>query len=132
MAVVTDHAQIQSGQMTPGERRLPIGAEVLRDGSVHLRLWAPRRQQVEVVFENNAAPAFHLDAEPDGYFSGHSPQARAGMRYRFRLDGSEYLYPDPATRFQPAGPHGPSQIIDPYAFRWTDDHWPGIGPEGQV
>ena len=53
------------------------------------------------------------------------------MLYRFRLDG-ENSYPDPASRFQPEGPHGPSQIVDPAAFGWTDRDWCGIHIEGQV
>ena len=45
--------------------------------------------------------------------------ARAGMRYRFRLDRGEAALPDPASRFQPEGPHGPSEIVDPGKFAWT-------------
>jgi len=73
-----------------------------------------------------------LQAEAGGYFSGLVSQARAGMRYRFRLDRGEHLYPDPASRFQPEGPHGPSQIIDPTPFTWSDDKWAGIRLRGQV
>jgi maltooligosyltrehalose trehalohydrolase len=113
-------------------RGLPIGAEPI-EGGVHCRLWAPRRRQVEVVFEGDAAPEpLRLDAEPNGYFAGFVPGLGAGALYRFRLDGSQTLYPDPASRFQPNGPHGPSEVIDPDAFQWTDDRWPGTGPENQV
>src|SRR5690349_19614804 len=114
-------------------RRLPVGAEVLETGGVHFRVWAPKRRDVEVVFENDAAPTLRLTREPDGHFSGLSPDARAGMLYRFRLDGDgSYLYPDPVSRYQPQGVHGPSQVVDPRGFRWTDDRWPGIGAAGQV
>ena len=44
----------------------------------------------------------------------------AGARYRYRLDGGTDTYPDPASRFQPEGPHGPSEVVDPAAFPWTD------------
>src|SRR4051812_9633017 len=82
-------------------RRLPIGAEILADNAgVHFRVWAPKRSRVDVVFENGAAPDLALSAEADGYFAGIAPQARTGMRYRFRLDNGQYLYPDPASRFQ--------------------------------
>ena len=67
--------------------------------------------------------AIAADIQPDGYFSGLISNARAGSLYRFRLDGNKSLYPDPASRFQPAGPHGPSQVIDPAAFSWTDGNW---------
>ena len=53
-----------------------------------------------------------------------------GTRYRFRLDGGDHLYPDPASRFQPDGPHGPSEVIDPPTFRWTDADWRGAALTG--
>src|SRR6476469_7812004 len=59
------------------------------------------------------------------------PGMAAGARYRLQLDGGE-AFPDPASRFQPEGPHGPSEVVDPAAFRWTDAAWPGIRLEGQV
>jgi maltooligosyltrehalose trehalohydrolase len=66
-----------------------------------------------------------------GYFSGLVPEARPGTEYRFQLgDGRDY--PDPASRFQPNGPHGPSAVVDPAAFTWTDQSWPGISPAGLV
>ncbi len=42
------------------------------------------------------------------------------------------LYPDPASRFQPKGPHGPSQVVDPRKFKWTDEGWGGVNIAGQV
>ncbi|HXG13439.1 MAG TPA: malto-oligosyltrehalose trehalohydrolase [Gemmataceae bacterium] len=121
------------------KRRLPIGAEVQPAGGVHFRVWAPRRQRVEVVLEGGIEPscggtavAIELEAEGNGYFSGHVAVASAGTRYRFRLDGDTALYPDPASRFQPEGPHGPSQVIDPSRFAWSDDGWPGVSLQGQV
>lgn len=73
-----------------------------------------------------------LAPEPCGYFAGSSNSARDGDQYRFLLDNDEQPYPDPASRFQPDGPHGPSQIIDPGRFVWSDAGWPGIHPRGQV
>ncbi|MFL5342990.1 MAG: malto-oligosyltrehalose trehalohydrolase [Gemmataceae bacterium] len=112
------------------ERRYPIGAEVLPQGGAHFRVWAPKRQRVDVVLDGGAA--FPLLAEGGGYFSGAVAAAGPGMLYRFRLDGEENLYPDPASRFQPAGPHGPSEVIDPAAYRWTCRDWPGVKLEGQI
>jgi maltooligosyltrehalose trehalohydrolase len=114
-----------------GGRRLPAGAETLPEGGVHFRVWAPRRRRVEVVFEAGGE-LFELRAEADGHFSALVAHARAGADYRFRLDGEEKLYPDPVSRFQPDGPHGPSRVVDPSAFRWTDGAWPGAGLKGQV
>jgi len=116
----------------PGEpatgRRLPVGAEATPEG-VHFRVWAPARRLVEVVPEGGAP--VRLDPEPGGYFAGSVPGLTAGARYWFRLDG-ELLRPDPASRFQPEGPHGPSQVIDPSRFRWTDAGWRGLRIERQV
>src|SRR5262245_29903086 len=110
--------------------RLPVGAEPPPQGGVHCRVWAPRRHRVRVVLEGRGET--ELKAEEHGYFAGHAAAAGPGTLYRFRLDDDATLYPDPASRFQPQGPHGPSQVIDPAAFRWTDDRWPGVGRDGQV
>ena len=108
-------------------RRLPIGAEPQPDRGVHFRVWAPRCREVAVEIEGLEPMA--LQSEPDGYFSLWSMPARAGMRYRFRLDRGEAALPDPASRFQPGGPHGPSEIVDPGAFAWTDHTWRGVPRE---
>jgi maltooligosyltrehalose trehalohydrolase len=118
-------------------RRQKIGAEVLPQGGVHFRVWAPRRSRVGVVIEGGRGAdrhptRFDLEAEESGYFSGLVETAGAGTLYRFVPDNDEKLYPDPASRFQPEGPHGPSQVIDPGAFEWTDREWRGVEIKGQV
>jgi maltooligosyltrehalose trehalohydrolase len=110
-------------------RRRSVGAELLGDGAVHFRVWAPIRRRVAVVVEGG--PTVDLEPQTDGYFAGFAP-ASAGTRYRYRLDDDPALYPDPASRFQPDGPHGPSEVVDPTAFDWTDADWGGIGVRGQV
>jgi maltooligosyltrehalose trehalohydrolase len=116
-------------------RKLPIGAEVFPEGGVHFRVWSPRCKRVEIVIEKSGSAAgttVELSYGEDGYFSGFAQTARAGSLYRFRLDGSDYLYPDPASRYQPEGPHGPSCVVDPTSFRWTDNDWRGVNIRGQV
>lgn len=120
-----------TGSSTPG-RRLPIGAELLANGGVSFRVWAPRRRSVDVILDGVLERALPLASEANGYFSGTWADQRAGTLYQFRLDGEEGLYPDPASRYQPRGVHGPSQVIDPSLFEWTDADWKGIGPRGQV
>ena len=115
--------------MRETERRLPVGAEVARGGT-HFRVWAPIRSRVEVLVEGG--PALDLNPEGGGYFSGFGDGVGAGARYRFRLDGGPGLFPDPASRFQPDGPHGPSEVVDPTTFAWTDRDWPGVPDTGQV
>ena len=110
------------GTQTAGRGRGAAG------GGDHFRVWAPARNQVEVVVEGG--PVSRLEPETGGYFSGFLREASAGTRYRFRLDGGHQLYPDPASRFQPDGPHGPSQVVDPAAFTWTDADWPGVPATG--
>jgi maltooligosyltrehalose trehalohydrolase len=111
-------------------RRRRIGAELVSEGGVHFRVWAPRRRKVLVTVEG--VGCYELATEPDGYFSGLVETARAGSRYRFRLDNSDQLYPDPASRYQPEGPHGPSEVVDPLAFKWTDKSWAGVLLPGQI
>ena len=115
-------------------RRLPIGAEVQASGGVHFRVWAPRARRVALVVAGAgaSAPALDLEPEPGGYFAGHAPRAGAGTLYHFRLDDDERPYPDPASRFQPEGPHGPSCVVDAAGFVWTDAAWPGVSLAGQV
>jgi len=114
----------------PAWRRLPVGAEPAPDGGVHFRVWAPRRRTVVVVLDD-ATNGFGLTPEPGGYFSGVVRDARAGSRYRFLVD-DEAALADPASRFQPEGPHGPSMVIDPGEFRWQHADWPGIAPSRRV
>jgi maltooligosyltrehalose trehalohydrolase len=86
---------------------------------------------VELESDRTARGSVPLTPEAEGYFAGHVASASAGTRYRYRLDDGEDC-PDPASRFQPEGPHGPSEVIDADAFAWTDDGWPGVTREGQV
>jgi 1,4-alpha-glucan branching enzyme len=76
---------------------------------------------------NVAAPGRRFS----GYFSGLAPKARAGSRYKYKLDGGETC-PDPASRFQPEGPHGSSEVVDAAAFPWTDRNWRGVALPHQV
>src|ERR1043166_8500802 len=118
------------------ERRYPIGAELRGDGRVHFRVWAPKAKRLEVAIEGSRgakAPSTfeELSRESNGYFSG-SVKANGGALYRFRLNGAGNLYPDPASRFQPEGPHGPSCVVDHTEFKWTDDAWKGITLDGHI
>lgn len=116
-------------------RRLPVGAEPSSDGT-HFRVWAPERQHVDVVLDPGTADehvvALARESGPDGYWSGLVPGVRAGAHYKLRLDQGD-AFPDPASRWQPDGPHGPSVVVDPATYAWTDDAWRGIvEPHRQV
>lgn len=110
------------------ERRYPIGAEIVGEG-VHFRVFAPKCRHVDLVLEDPSSEinaCFPLKAEGNGYFSNALSAARDGSLYRFKLDGRNELFPDPASRFQPQGPFGPSQIIGS-SFAWQDRSWHGVG-----
>jgi maltooligosyltrehalose trehalohydrolase len=119
-------------------RRRRIGAEVMVGGGVSFRVWSPGKCRVDVILEggpgaesNDGASAIALEMEGDGYFAGTVSRAAAGTLYRYRLDNGE-AFPDPASRYQPQGPHGPSEVIDPTGFPWTDLGWSGLTMKGQV
>ncbi|HEY6458903.1 MAG TPA: alpha-amylase family glycosyl hydrolase, partial [Polyangiaceae bacterium] len=92
-------------------------------------MWAPKRRTVEVVFGDGSAVP--LERAPGGHFEVLATRAKAGDLYRFRVDGGD-AFPDPASRSQPDGPHGPSCVVDPGTFRWTDATWRGLGMPGAV
>jgi len=90
------------------------------------RVWAPGHDAVDLVVDRGlvAPTTLPLVAEPDGYWSGQFPSLPPGTRYRYRLDRDDWrTFPDPVSRYQPDGVHGPSQVIDPAAFAWTDAGW---------
>ena len=111
------------------ERRLPVGAELVA-GGVDFRVWAEDRERVEVVLGGGEA-SHELRRDSDGYFSGTVAGVGSGALYGFRVDRSG-PYADPASRFQPEGPEGPSQVVDPSAFRWSDAGWRGPAERGVV
>ncbi|PZR76315.1 MAG: malto-oligosyltrehalose trehalohydrolase [Chthoniobacterales bacterium] len=118
------------------KRRYPIGAELIGEGRTHFRVWAPKAKGLDVVLEsspeNEAERSFHpLAAEEGGYFSG-TVTAGAGSFYRFRVNAAEQFHPDPASRYQPGGPHRSSCVVDPSQFQWTDQKWTGVKMPGQI
>ena len=104
---------------------MSVGAWLDEHGT-HVRVWAPGRTRVELVADEGrpSARTLALRREADGTFTGTFNLA-AGTRYAYRLDG-EGPFPDPASRFQPDGVHGPSAIVDPRAFAWSDGGWRGV------
>ncbi len=126
-------------------RCMAFGAEPV-DGGSHVRVYARKCQRVDVVVgedagergatapdvDRHATRAVELAAEGDGWFSGFVAGLVDGGAYAFRLDGDDKLYPDPASRSQPDGPHGRSRVVDPTRFAWSDGAWRGGSLPGQV
>jgi glycogen operon protein len=120
---VTSVAPLLSGtQHTRRRHRGRFGAEVLADASVRFRLWAPAQPTICLAIDS-AAP-LPLQAGEDGWHELVTTAAHPGARYRYVLaDGTQLA--DPASRFQPEDVHGPSEVIDPVAYRWRDVRWTG-------
>lgn len=104
------------------EQRMKFGTEITSSG-VRFRLWAPKSGAVAVAFGSNH-PSVAMTALPRGWFEVEVDGIKAGDSYQFELaDGTRV--PDPASRHQPGGVDGPSEVIDPRAFSWTDIGWRG-------
>ena len=108
-----------------------LGATRLFDGSWQFVVWAPHRERVELHLLEGQ-PEFQLMEEDAlGYHHVVARNIAPGSRYFYRLDGSQER-PDPASRFQPEGVHGPSAIVDLRTGEWTDASWKGLPLEEMV
>lgn len=103
---------------------LPLPGAVYRaDGTTAFTLWAPTATTVELIVLDSQPHAVAM--QPIGYGCWHVvTTAPPGTRYRYRLDGSRER-PDPASRCQPDGVHGPSAVVD-HHFDWSDAAWRGV------
>ena len=102
---------------------VPTLGALVGDRGVTFRAWAPAQTSMSVVIDDNE---MSMTRDQNGYFSALVPNARPGQRYRFKL--KEGLRPDPVSRYQPEGPDGPSEIVDPNAYQWKANDWPGAPP----
>ncbi len=117
--------------MTRFSHRMPFGAEVGPAGTC-FRLWAPDAQSVGLCLgEGRAERVLPLDKDPAGWCETTVPNAAAGTRYRYQIDG-DLKVPDPASRYQPDDVHGPSAVIDPAAYAWKNPGWRGRSWEDAV
>jgi maltooligosyltrehalose trehalohydrolase len=112
---------------TPFPWWYPVGGQ-LHEAGAAFRVWSDTHESVSVVVENCE---HKLSRGGDGYFFGSVEGAREGDTYSFLIDG-DGPFTDPASRFQPGGPHGPSQLVDPNRFAWTDAAWKGLKLHGQI
>ena len=139
--------------ISSSQRRLSGGVELIDPSTADVRVWAPQRQRVDFIVDGGASHSLlngvgagrtgggatgcgcttrRNGVAPAGAAGGAStPDVAAGTAYWFRLDG-ERLRPDPFSRYQPTGPHGPSAIVDAAGFDWTDQDWTGVGLAGHV
>ncbi|NLP60028.1 malto-oligosyltrehalose trehalohydrolase [Paraburkholderia sacchari] len=106
---------------------LPFGAQLT--GAAHaqphtrFRFWAPSCGKVQLVFENEACAPIDMTPTGNGWYEAQA-QCGSGTLYRYRI-GAGQLVPDPASRFQPQGVHGPSEVLDARGYAWRHTHWRG-------
>src|SRR5215207_9215479 len=116
--------EAETATATAAAWELRFGARPLGDGSTVFRVWAPRAQSLEVKVLGDEPRTFPLGASDAGVFEARVHGVSAGADYFYVVDGNER--PDPVSRFQPAGVHGPSRVVEPEAFEWTDGDWRGL------
>jgi maltooligosyltrehalose trehalohydrolase len=104
---------------------MELGATPLGDGRCRFLVYAPNTERVEVRLISPQEGTVLLARDQYGYHRGVSEEAPPGALYLYRLDGDKER-PDPASRFQPRGVHGPSQVVDRNSFSWGDGEWTGI------
>src|SRR5947209_11167661 len=98
--------------------QLQRGASALPDGGVQFSVWAPRAKRVRARLTSGGEGDFELTPGENGVFETTVRGAGAGSEYGFVLDDEDKLLPDPVSRFQPHGVHGPSRVVDPRTFQW--------------
>ena len=109
---------------------LSFGARPLGDGSTVFRVWAPRAERLEVKVLCEGARTFPLEEVGGGVFEARVEGVAAGADYFYVVNGDER--PDPVSRSQPAGVHGPSRVVEPEEFGWTDGGWRGLALKDYV
>ncbi len=114
--------QQRSTAIAQRERRL--GAVLTGENTCSFLVWAPRAKKIEVQITSPNERTIAMQSSEHGYFYADVGNVPPGTLYSYRLDG-KIERPDPASRFQPQGVHGPSQVLDNH-FPWTDSAWHGL------
>lgn len=105
---------------------IQTGAIKLRPGFYSFKVWAPFCSNVELkLLFADGETLIAMEKDSDGYFHTEVSDISSGTRYLYVLDGQKES-PDPASRFQPEGVHGPSCVVDPDIYKWKDRKWKGI------
>ncbi len=125
---MTANSKESDGRMMSGSRTAPLGATITSEG-VDFGIWAQAAERLEVVVETGGeATSYPMERNGQGVYRTLVRDAGAGSFYRFSVDGAPGT-PDPRSRFQPFGVHGPSEVIDLNGFAWTDGDWLGLRNE---
>lgn len=102
-----------------------VGADYQGDSLCAFTVWAPLRERVDLRIVSPYEKAIAMQQSPGGYWRVVLDEVPPGTRYFYRLD-NEHDWPDPASRFQPEGVHGPSQVVDHGSYEWNDGAWKGM------
>jgi malto-oligosyltrehalose trehalohydrolase len=102
---------------------MPFGAE-LAGGAAAFRLWAPACESVQLLLGRGTPRAVAMQRREGGWHEARVENVSAGTAYAFRVDDGDPV-PDPASRANPWDVNGPSVVVDPGAFEWTDGAWRG-------
>ncbi|MEP6886802.1 MAG: malto-oligosyltrehalose trehalohydrolase [Nitrospirales bacterium] len=122
------HAAIwQTKAMTHAYEQLNLGAQPHASGT-RFTVWAPHASRIDLKLLSQSRPPLPMIRRAAGYFETDAPDVRTGDRYVYILDDNKER-PDPASRSQPEGVHGPSEVVDSRQFQWTDRHWQGVACE---
>lgn len=105
--------------------QLNIGAEYISPNRCRFRVWSPLSISVAVLLKSPAEHRIPMHQDAEGLWEITVEDLSPGVRYLYLLNNGS-AWPDPASRFQPEGVHGPSEVIDLAAFFWDDGKWQGI------
>ncbi len=110
---------------------MDIGALLKHDGTCRFKVWAPLRTDVSLKLLSPAARSLAMHRDEEGYWEVLAEGVAPGTHYRYELDKG-LLRPDPASRYQPEGVHGPSATVDHAAVPWSDTSWKGLSPAEMI
>eukprot|EP01114_Cavostelium_apophysatum_P016859 TRINITY_DN4884_c0_g1_i2.p2 TRINITY_DN4884_c0_g1~~TRINITY_DN4884_c0_g1_i2.p2 ORF type:complete len:138 (+),score=16.78 TRINITY_DN4884_c0_g1_i2:85-498(+) len=118
-------------------KNLSFGAFPTAEGTV-FRIWAPTANAIEIhLYDSNtkvrdqSTASFPLKKNEIGIFEGTIKEAKEGTLYKVKVDDKP-PFPDPTSRHQPEGVHGPSQVVDIASYKWSDDDWMSKSPPSQT
>ncbi|HEX8141603.1 MAG TPA: malto-oligosyltrehalose trehalohydrolase [Pyrinomonadaceae bacterium] len=115
----------QSSRSGSAAWELGFGARPLSDGSTRFRVWAPLVNRLAVKIIGDRPQTIEMERGPGDVYEAVAADTGAGADYFYVING-EKERPDPVSRWQPAGVHGPSRVCDPEEFAWTDSAWTGL------
>jgi maltooligosyltrehalose trehalohydrolase len=104
---------------------MKIGSHYNNNHKLEFTVWAPFFNNVDLIILYPEKKIISMEKHESGYWSKEIKQISGKILYTYRLEHGKER-PDPASHFQPEGVHGPSQAVNHYLFRWTDNAWKGL------